>query len=123
MDSKKTFDDWLNICKVDIARICKKYSGKINSSYDYDDLFQEASITLWKLFEAGNIKGKNYALTIIERRLIDYIRKVTKRQKYNLKREEDNKEELQQIQEKQMREDLEKQSNMWRDSKELDDWN
>jgi len=71
----KDFEYYFNILKKDISKICLGLNKGTGSEIEYKDLFQEASIKLFYLYN-GNIPPiKNYLLTAIKHHLIDYIRK------------------------------------------------
>jgi len=78
------FLDWYNIFKRNITDICLKYYYQTNNRIEYQDLFQEASIILFKLYREKKLsirkrgqksKGRNFILKIIRDGLVDYIRK------------------------------------------------
>ena len=83
MKKEILLDDWLNIYKKDISKMCLKFCGKINNNYEYNDLFQQAQIILMDLHNNDNMKGKNYVLTYVKGRLIDYMRSLSKKENYN----------------------------------------
>ena len=70
MDS---FNDYFNIEKKQIAKLCLWFTNHTSYRIEYDDLFSEASLKLFELYRAGNT-DKNFTFTSIKNHLINYIK-------------------------------------------------
>ena len=70
------YEDYLNIYKKDISKICvlacKNHS---HSKIEYEDLYQEATIKLLYIFRKNKAMFKSYTLESIENHIKDIFRK------------------------------------------------
>ena len=69
------FNDWAKKYDNVVQQTAKKYS----SSAEYDDLYQEGMIALWKVYPAEDIK---LVQTAVSNRMLNWIR-YTKRLNYS----------------------------------------
>jgi DNA-directed RNA polymerase specialized sigma24 family protein len=72
----RSYEDYLNIYRKDIASICvlacKNHS---DSKMEYEDLYQEATIKLFDIFQKGKAVFKSYTLKSIKNHVRDLFRK------------------------------------------------
>lgn len=70
------YDDYLNIYKKDISNICvlacKNHS---DSKVEYEDLYQEATIKLFDIFQKDKAMFKSYTLKSIDNHISNLYRK------------------------------------------------
>jgi DNA-directed RNA polymerase specialized sigma24 family protein len=77
----KSYEDYLNIYRKDIASICVlacKNHG--NSKIEYEDLYQEATIKLFDIFQKGKAVFKSYTLKSIK----NHIKKIYRKDRQDL---------------------------------------
>jgi DNA-directed RNA polymerase specialized sigma24 family protein len=74
----KDFNDYFNTLKVKVAEICRDLDKKTDYNIEYDDLFQEASLKLFKIYTENRPLNINYSLKAVRNSLIDYIRLINR---------------------------------------------
>ena len=75
----KKYEDYLNIYKKDISDICKlECKNHSKSKIEYEDLFQEATIKLFEIFQSNKAMFKSYTLKSITNRIKNLYRKENK---------------------------------------------
>lgn len=70
----KSFDDYFNIEKVAISKLCLWFSKRSCYRIEYEDLFSEASLKLFELYQQGKT-DKNYTQVSIKNHLSKYVSK------------------------------------------------
>jgi hypothetical protein len=69
-----SFDDYFNIEKTAISKLCMWFNKHSCYRIEYEDLFSEASLKLFELYQRGKT-DKNYTLTSIKNHLARYVSK------------------------------------------------
>ena len=76
----KTFEDYLNIYKRNIALICDSLCIQVNNpKIEFDELFQKGQIILWRVFENKKANLTNYVTRSIKLGLVNYIERQLKK--------------------------------------------
>jgi len=70
-----SFDDFFNMRKNQIAKMCIGFNNVTNSHIEYEDLFQEASLKLFEIYEGDKPLDVNFTLKIVRDHLINYVKK------------------------------------------------
>lgn len=70
-----SFDDFFNMRKNQIAKMCIGFNDTTNNHIEYEDLFQEASLKLFELYQNKKPLDVNFTLRTVRNHLIDYVKK------------------------------------------------
>ena len=68
----KSFNDYFNIEKATISKLCLWFNKRSCYRIEYEDLFSEASLKLFQLYQQGKT-DKNYIMVSIKNHLSKYV--------------------------------------------------
>ena len=70
-----SFDDFFNMRKKQISKMCLEFDKITDYRIEYEDLFQEASLKLFEIYKNNKPLDINFSLKIVRDNLINYIKK------------------------------------------------